>query len=185
MKTSKIKKICSVVLAAMLGVSILTGCGSSNSTGSGSAAGTSAQEITFNLGADIKTLDPALNQAVDSGILLAHLFEGLYKLDENRNLTLLDEERVLKPVDAVNKVKELVNGSNNLIGAGTGIAIINEASTDGDIAVLESIADFPKAQYILTEGQRKFETGDIVEAQDALPLYVRNEVTWKKVSEQH
>ena len=31
MKTSKIKKICSVVMAAMLGVSVLTGCGSSNS----------------------------------------------------------------------------------------------------------------------------------------------------------
>lgn len=116
---------------------------------------------------------------------MGEVYFAVYKLDENRNLTLLDEERVLKPVDAVNKVKELVNGSNNLIGAGTGIAIINEASTDGDIAVLESIADFPKAQYILTEGQRKFETGDIVEAQDALPLYVRNEVTWKKVSEQH
>ena len=39
MKTSKIKKICSVVLAAMLGVSVLTGCGSSNGSGSGSAAG--------------------------------------------------------------------------------------------------------------------------------------------------
>ncbi len=84
MKTSKIKKICSVVLAAMLGVSVLTGCGSSSSTGSGSAAGTSGQEMTFNLGADIKTLDPALNQAVDSGILLVNLFEGLYKLDENQ-----------------------------------------------------------------------------------------------------
>ena len=85
MKTSKIKKICSVVLAAMLGVSVLTGCGSSsNGSGSGSAAGTSAQEIIFNLGADVKTLDPALNQAVDSAILIVNMFEGLYKLDENQ-----------------------------------------------------------------------------------------------------
>ncbi|GEQ22177.1 peptide ABC transporter substrate-binding protein [Clostridium butyricum] len=81
MKTSKIKKICSVVMAAMLGVSVLTGCGSSNSS---SSTGASGQEMTFNLGADIKTLDPALNQAVDGGILLVNLFEGLYKLDENQ-----------------------------------------------------------------------------------------------------
>ena len=81
MKTSKIKKICSVVMAAMLGVSVLTGCGSSNSS---SSTGASAQELTFNLGSDVKTLDPALNQAVDSSILLVNMFEGLYKLDENQ-----------------------------------------------------------------------------------------------------
>lgn len=81
MKTSKIKKICSVVMAAMLGVSVLTGCGSSNS---GSSTVASGQELTFNLGSDVKTLDPALNQAVDGAILLVNMFEGLYKLDENQ-----------------------------------------------------------------------------------------------------
>lgn len=85
MKTKKIKKICSVILAAALGISVLTGCGSSNNSGTtGTSSSAGAQEITFNLGTDIKTLDPALNQAVDSGILIANLFEGLYKLDENQ-----------------------------------------------------------------------------------------------------
>ena len=84
MKTSKIKKLCAVVMAATLAMSTLAGCGSSSSSsssGSGSAAGN--QEITFNLAADPKTIDPALNQAVDGGILLVNMFEGLYKLDEN------------------------------------------------------------------------------------------------------
>lgn len=80
MKISKLKKICAVVLTATLGMSVLTGCGGSSS--SDKAAG-SKQEMTFNLGADLKTLDPALNQAVDGGIVLVNLFEGLYKLDEN------------------------------------------------------------------------------------------------------
>lgn len=75
MKTSKIKKMCAVVLAATLGISVLAGCGSSSE--SGATAG--AQELTFNIGGDIKTLDPALNQAVDGGIILENLFEGLYK----------------------------------------------------------------------------------------------------------
>lgn len=75
MKTSKIKKMCAVVLAATLGISVLAGCGASSD--SGATAG--AQKLTFNIGGDIKTLDPALNQAVDGGIILENLFEGLYK----------------------------------------------------------------------------------------------------------
>lgn len=80
MKTSKFKKIFAIVLTAAVGMSVLTGCGSSTS---GEKATTSEQAITFNLGGDIKTLDPALNQAVDAGIVLSNVFEGLYKLDEN------------------------------------------------------------------------------------------------------
>ena len=34
------------------------------------------------------------------------------------------------------------------------------------------------------EGKRKFESGDALDPSLALPLYVRNEVTWKKVSDQ-
>ena len=51
MKTSKIKKMCAVVLAATLGISVLAGCGASSD--SGATAG--AQELTFNIGGDIKT----------------------------------------------------------------------------------------------------------------------------------
>ncbi|MBE6072470.1 MAG: peptide ABC transporter substrate-binding protein [Clostridium butyricum] len=80
MKTSKIKKLCAVVLAATLGISVLAGCGSSSESGAtGNGGATGAQELTFNLGSDLKTLDPALNQAVDGGIVLENLFEGLYK----------------------------------------------------------------------------------------------------------
>ncbi|MBE6063687.1 MAG: peptide ABC transporter substrate-binding protein [Clostridium butyricum] len=81
MKNSKIKKLCAVVMAATLAMSTLVGCGSKSSTASGSAAG--KQEITFNLGADPKTIDPALNQSTDGGTLLSNCFDGLYKLDED------------------------------------------------------------------------------------------------------
>ena len=83
MKTSKIKKLCAVVLAATLGISVLAGCGSSSNGGEASKSGAAkGQELTFNLGSDLKTLDPALNQAVDGGIVLENLFEGLYKPDD-------------------------------------------------------------------------------------------------------
>lgn len=79
MKTSKLKRICATILTAALGMSVLTGCGGSSS---GDKKAASKQEMTFNLAADPKTLDPALNQAVDSGIVLVNAFEGLYKLDK-------------------------------------------------------------------------------------------------------
>lgn len=82
MKTSKIKKLCAVVMASTLAMSTLAGCGSSKKVASGGTA--NSKEITFNLAADPKTIDPALNQAVDGGILLVNMFEGLYKLDENQ-----------------------------------------------------------------------------------------------------
>ena len=61
MKTSKVKKICAVALAATLGISILAGCGSKSSD---KAATASKQELTYNLGADPKTLDPGLNHSI-------------------------------------------------------------------------------------------------------------------------
>lgn len=79
MKTNKIKKLCAVVLSATLGISVLVGCGSKTPK---AGSEKSTKELTFNIGVDLKTLDPALNQAVDGGIVLENLFEGLYKPDD-------------------------------------------------------------------------------------------------------
>ena len=45
-------------------------------------------------------------------------------------------------------------------------------------------ANFPDAEFTLKQGLLDFREGKGVDASEALPLYVRNEVTWKKVSEQ-
>ncbi|WP_252234259.1 peptide ABC transporter substrate-binding protein [Clostridium sp. ZS1] len=79
MKKNKLKKLLAVTLALTLGISVLTGCGKS-STNTAKADG---QVMTYNLSADPKTLDPALNNAVDGAIMLVNTFEGLCKLDEN------------------------------------------------------------------------------------------------------
>lgn len=83
MKTGRLKKLFAVVLATVLSVSVLAGCGSSSNSSTGSDSGAAAKELNFNIGADLKTLDPALNQAVDGGIVIENLFEGLYKPDDN------------------------------------------------------------------------------------------------------
>lgn len=79
MKKNKLKRIFATVLATALCMSVLAGCGGSGKT----SEANSSQVLTYNLNADPATLDPALNQAVDGGIVLANLFEGLYKLDDN------------------------------------------------------------------------------------------------------
>ncbi|GAA0075786.1 peptide ABC transporter substrate-binding protein [Clostridium sp. CTA-5] len=79
MKKSKIKKLCAITLALTLGSSVLAGCGGTAKK----AAEKGGQVLTYNLNADPKTLDPALNNAVDGAIVLVNTFEGLCKLDEN------------------------------------------------------------------------------------------------------
>lgn len=79
MKTSKVKQLCAVALAATLGLSVLAGCGSKKEN---KAATASKQELVYNLGSDPKTLDPGLNQAVDGSIIAANIFSGLCELDD-------------------------------------------------------------------------------------------------------
>lgn len=111
---------------------------------------------------------------------MGEVYLAVYK-NENGKLVLLDEERVLKPEDAITTIKSLLKSQNYLL-AGTGIAVLQKHGFDTESKVS---ADFPQAQFILKKGSELFEKGNVVDASQALPLYVRNEVTWKKVSEQH
>jgi len=111
---------------------------------------------------------------------MGEVYLAVYK-HVNNSLELLDEERVLKPEDAITLIKSLLKTDNYLL-AGSGIAVLQKYGFDSDANVS---ADFPQAQFILGKGKELFEEGKTVDASQALPLYVRNEVTWKKVSEQH
>ncbi|WP_143314567.1 peptide ABC transporter substrate-binding protein [Clostridium sp. HBUAS56017] len=73
MQKSKIKKLCAITLALALGATTLVGCGGKDS-GKGAK-----QEMVHNLGAEVETVDPTLNKAIDGSIVIANAFEGLYK----------------------------------------------------------------------------------------------------------
>ena len=75
MKTSKIKKLCALALTVALGVTTLVGCGAESAEG--------GQELIHNLGTEVKTIDPALNNAVDGSTVIVNVFEGLTRVDEN------------------------------------------------------------------------------------------------------
>lgn len=98
----KLLKSAALVTLLTISASVFAGCTPSTPSGNtGSANGSSntetaaapsgdgttvkaptGQVIRYNLGADPKTLDPALNTAVEAGSVLENLFEGLMKLDE-------------------------------------------------------------------------------------------------------
>lgn len=75
MKTSKIKKLCAIALTVALGVTTLVGCGADSAE--------VGQELIHNLGIEVKTIDPALNNAVDGSTVIVNAFEGLARVDEN------------------------------------------------------------------------------------------------------
>ena len=76
MKSSKLKKLCAVVLAT----SLFIGCGDSSSN---SGSSSSNQQLVFNLGEDPETMDPTLNNSSGAGTMILNAFEGLMVLDEN------------------------------------------------------------------------------------------------------
>ncbi len=85
------KRLVSVVLVAAFAFSMLAGCGSDSSSATKSddsaAAETTASgdgfNITVNFASEPMTMDPALNSAVDGGIMAQHLFEGLMKWENS------------------------------------------------------------------------------------------------------
>lgn len=88
------KRLAAWALAALMGLSLLTGCGGDKpaepakegtETEQSGEAGTPAEGavVRHNLSADPATIDPALNAAVDGAVVLSNLFEGLCRTDAN------------------------------------------------------------------------------------------------------
>jgi len=90
------KKLLALLLAAMIIITVFTGCGEADAKTkdpdaeiSGDATEgdtkdpeTSASVLTFNIGMEPSTLDPGLNSGVDGTQVLNHMYEGLMK-EEN------------------------------------------------------------------------------------------------------
>lgn len=76
MKSSKLKKLCAVLMTATLGMSLFVGCGKDKAANEG-------QKFVFNLGEDPETIDPTLNTSANASTVIVNAFEGLTRLDEN------------------------------------------------------------------------------------------------------
>ncbi|WP_454963660.1 peptide ABC transporter substrate-binding protein [Filifactor alocis] len=74
------KRLLALTLVAAMGISLFAGCGGNTDGGDTGAAGGGV--VTHNLRSEPKSIDPALNTAVDGHQVIIGVFEGLCRLDE-------------------------------------------------------------------------------------------------------
>ncbi len=110
---------------------------------------------------------------------MGEVYIAIYKRIGSDLIPLL-EPSVLKPQEACEKIRTII-GVAHAVGGGSGMDLLYDAGLNKNI---RKRSQFPDAEYIMRLGTLAFERGETVFPEQALPLYVRNEVTWKKVSEQ-
>lgn len=91
------------------------------------------------------------------------------------------EPAVLKPEDAVSAVFNAL-GARPAVGGGSGMEILHRAGLNPHI-IRRSM--FPDGEFVAALGAELFRQGQTADPADALPLYVRDDVAWKKIPEQH
>jgi tRNA threonylcarbamoyladenosine biosynthesis protein TsaB len=96
-----------------------------------------------------------------------------YTRGENNQAVALSEETVIKP--------ELIEGDyQGVLAVGTGWKTYSDVAEKLSLNVNADIT-LPHAEYMLSTGAEQFEAGQVVNAADAQPQYVRDTVTWKKL----
>ena len=76
------KKFLAIAVALLTSLSVMAGCKQASSSGTAS----SNVPITACVGSEPKSIDPAINQAVDGATYIIHTFEGLTKTDKNNQI---------------------------------------------------------------------------------------------------
>jgi oligopeptide transport system substrate-binding protein len=80
MTKSKMSRAVALLCTVAVVGTLFSGCSTKSNTAAGAKAAT-PQIINLNLGAEPKTIDPALNDAVDGATVICNAFEGLERLD--------------------------------------------------------------------------------------------------------
>lgn len=109
---------------------------------------------------------------------MGEVYLGIYHL-ENKKLVSLIEESVVKPEEAITKIKETL-GNNKFAYSGTAFTTYSNLKESMTLGVA-STNNLPMAKSVVNLALNSSER---LEPEELLPLYVRDTVTWKKVSEQ-
>ncbi len=107
---------------------------------------------------------------------MGEIYLGIYKYIDDV-LTLVDKEYVISPVDAIEIIKS--QNAKSILCSGTGFALLeNSGFKQGK----GSDVLFPCARYIFN--YIKEHNATFLDPIEGQPVYIRNTVTWKKISEQ-
>ncbi|WNJ81456.1 tRNA (adenosine(37)-N6)-threonylcarbamoyltransferase complex dimerization subunit type 1 TsaB [Cedecea neteri] len=87
-------------------------------------------------------------------------------------------EAVLKPEDVAGRLKHL---SGTWATVGTGWQAWPDMAKDSGLLLQDGETTLPEAEDMLPLAQQAFSVGKTVAVEHAEPVYLRNEVTWKKL----
>ncbi len=88
------------------------------------------------------------------------------------------QEQVCSPENAIEQIKQ--SELQNCVVVGTGWNAYLQFK-ESDLAVTETDITLPQAEYMLPSAQMELAQGNTQNALEIEPIYLRNEVTWKKL----
>jgi tRNA threonylcarbamoyladenosine biosynthesis protein TsaB len=109
---------------------------------------------------------------------MGEVYWGAYRLDEDDKWRLEQAECVITPERAVQQMAELEGQWHY---AGTGWQSYPTMIEQSPLALISGDITLPNAVDMLPLALNAWRSGDAVAVEDAQPVYLRNEVTWKKL----
>ncbi len=123
-------------------------------------------------------LHGATDVAVAIDARMSEVYWARYTRQANGEWTGVDEECVIPPA---NLAEEAQPDDKTWTTAGTGWDAYQEALTQLPFSVTESEVLYPDSQDIVILAKQELEKGNTVPVEESSPVYLRDNVTWKKL----
>ncbi len=107
---------------------------------------------------------------------MGEVYWGEFKDNGQGMMVLVGEERVIPPAELVANATV----SPDVIAVGTGWAAYPELMEAFGVTPPDDIL-YPHAEFMLASAKCLFQQGELVTAEHATPVYLRDKVTWKKL----
>ncbi len=111
---------------------------------------------------------------------MAEVYIAAYALDEAGLMQAITPEIAAKPA-ALPEVLTSLSFTSQLLGVGTGWQTYSQALQQLAPALIADSILYPSAQFMLPFASRAWQQQLFVSAEQAEPVYVRDEVTWQKL----
>ncbi len=116
---------------------------------------------------------------------MGEVYFGIFKSNAEGVMTLIENEQVLAPKKAIEKLAAFVSSVNEpFFTVGTGWQAYPELlESDEQVKALSRETEilYPDAEFMLPYAKSMIAQNQVLSADKVQPVYVRDEVTWKKL----
>lgn len=109
---------------------------------------------------------------------MGEVYWGQYQRSEQGIWQLTGDEQVLSPEQVNNQLKSV---QGQWASVGTGWQTYPDMATDTGVILTDGNMLLPQAQDMLPLALERWKNNDVQAVEDTQPVYLRNEVTWKKL----